>query len=291
MSPISTKARSAFGGPGKYPDGLDYGMEVARQFGSLGSDSIGAWAGHWIAGYTFGKARFTPRAFVEYNYASGDNNATDGHRGTFDQLYPSGHDLYGLADQVGWKNIRHLRTGLEIKPKPVWSLSARYSSYWLANSHDALYAASSAVVAKSTTGDDGDFRWPGIGLRHHLQISQASLVLRRLRPLVSGHIPEKYIACCLLHLSLRNAHLRFLNRSTDAGSLSEGPHVERADHHRFARRYSVLAGRSSGVPQGIPLLMLRKRLHYWSVSFSRSPEVSESALWRPAHLSPLECSG
>ena len=65
--------------------------------------------------------------------------------------------MYGLADQVGWKNIRHIRTGLEIKPKPVWTLSARYSSYWLANSHDALYATSSAAIANSSTGTDGTF--------------------------------------------------------------------------------------------------------------------------------------
>lgn len=142
---------------GKNPDGFDYGLEMARQFGSLGTDTIGAWAGHWLAGYTFNKARFTPRAFAEYNYASGQSSSTDGHRGTFDQLYPSAHDLYGLDDQVGWKNIRHIRTGLEIRPKPVWSLGVRYNSYWLANPNDALYAASSAVVAKSSTGADGTF--------------------------------------------------------------------------------------------------------------------------------------
>ena len=32
---------------GKLPAGLDYGIEMAVQTGSLGSDSIGAWAGHW----------------------------------------------------------------------------------------------------------------------------------------------------------------------------------------------------------------------------------------------------
>ena len=32
-------------------------------------------------------------------------------RGTFDQLYPTPHDKYGLADQVGWRNIHHVRAG------------------------------------------------------------------------------------------------------------------------------------------------------------------------------------
>jgi Alginate export len=142
---------------GKIPNGFDYSVEMARQVGSLGADSIGAWAGHWLAGYTLAKTRFTPRLFAEYNYASGDNNSTDGHRGTFDQLYPSAHDLYGLDDQVGWKNIRHIRTGVAINPKPVWMLGVRCNSYWLANPNDALYAASSAIVAKSSTGTAGTF--------------------------------------------------------------------------------------------------------------------------------------
>ena len=37
-------------------------------------------------------------------------------RQTFDQLYPTGHDKLGLTDQVGWRNIHHLREGIEITP-------------------------------------------------------------------------------------------------------------------------------------------------------------------------------
>jgi hypothetical protein len=56
---------------------------------------------------------------------------------------------------VGWKNIRHLRTGIEVKPRVNWTVSSKYSSYWLADSHDALYNAASLVVAKSPTGRAG----------------------------------------------------------------------------------------------------------------------------------------
>src|SRR5438270_721834 len=79
--------------------------EAAAQFGSIGADTIRAWASHWTAGFTFGDARGTPRVFGEYNYASGDDNHHDGLRQTFDQLYATGHDKFGLADQVGWRNI------------------------------------------------------------------------------------------------------------------------------------------------------------------------------------------
>ena len=78
-------------------------------------------------------------------------------RGTFDQLYPTGHDKLGLADQVGWKNVDHLRGGVEFKPKAQWQVSGSYHSFWLASATDALYAANGASVARSTLGTAGRY--------------------------------------------------------------------------------------------------------------------------------------
>jgi hypothetical protein len=94
---------------------------------------------------------------VEFNYASGDRDPKDGLRGTFDQLYPTGHDKLGLADQVGWKNVEHLRSGIELKPMPQWQVSGSYHAFWLASVTDALYGASGAVVVRSTAGTAGRF--------------------------------------------------------------------------------------------------------------------------------------
>jgi hypothetical protein len=94
---------------------------------------------------------------VEYNYASGDRNPQDGTRGTFDQLYSTAHDKYGLADQVGWKNIRNLRGGMDLQLAKKWGLVGRYDAWWLADTHDALYSASSSVVARSVNGAAGRF--------------------------------------------------------------------------------------------------------------------------------------
>ena len=95
--------------------------------------------------------------FAEFNYSSGDRNATSGRRGTFDQLYPTGHDKYGLADQVGWRNINHMRTGVELKPTSKWQVSGGYHSYWLASATDALYSAGGAVVARSSARTAGRY--------------------------------------------------------------------------------------------------------------------------------------
>jgi len=136
---------------GTLPARLDYNVEMAVQRGSLGLDSVRAWAGHWQIRETLEGSR-TPHATAEYNYASGDADPVDGIRGTFDQLYPTAHDKYGLADQVGWRNIHHVRLGFDITPIKATPISVNYHSYWLAEKRDALYAASGAALARIPAG-------------------------------------------------------------------------------------------------------------------------------------------
>jgi hypothetical protein len=137
---------------GKFSSSTDYNGEAAFQLGSVGPDDISAWAGHVVVGHTIPDGRRSYRVFGEYNYASGDATPADGKRGTFDQLYPTAHDKYGLADQVGWKNIHHARTGLEFRPDRRLTLSAGYHSFWLASATDALYNAAGVVLARIPTG-------------------------------------------------------------------------------------------------------------------------------------------
>lgn len=139
---------------GKLPARFDYNMDVAGQAGSLGPEDVQAWAGHWLLGYTVA-AKYTPRVIAEYNYATGDPDPADGHREAFDQLYPTPHDKYGLADQVGWKNIHHIRSGVELKPSAKLALSGGYHSWWLASTRDGLYNAGGALLARVADGSAG----------------------------------------------------------------------------------------------------------------------------------------
>ena len=140
---------------GKLPAAFDYSTETAVQTGSAGPDAVKAWASHWNVGKTLPGIAVRPRLFGEYNYASGDANRSDGTRGTFDQLYPTGHDKYGLADQVGWRNIHHARAGIEFKPSAKWGVNGGYHSWWLASATDALYNAGGAAIVRSAAGTAG----------------------------------------------------------------------------------------------------------------------------------------
>ena len=136
---------------GRMPARLDYGVEMALQRGSLGSDDVEAWAGHWQLRESL-PGRFGARLVGEYNYASGDSDPTDGVRQTFDQLYPTPHDKYGLADQIGWKNVHHVRAGVELTPLKALPVAVNYHSWWLAEWQDAIYTAGSAPLARVVGG-------------------------------------------------------------------------------------------------------------------------------------------
>ena len=143
-------------GAGKLAD-FDYDTQMALQSGSLGAESIRAWAGHWLLGYTLPTAPLMPRISAEYNQATGDENPTDNRKGTFDQLYPTGHDKYGLTDLVGWQNMKHVRGALDLAVAKGWSATTRFSKYWLADRRDALYSGGGGVLARSTAGTAGTY--------------------------------------------------------------------------------------------------------------------------------------
>jgi hypothetical protein len=131
---------------GKASNAIDYDIEMNKQTGSLGRDTIDAWAGHWNAGYTFADTAGKPRLFGEYNYATGNKNPNGATWGTHDQLYPSAHDKMDLADQFGWRNIEDLRAGGDQKIASKWTLTEMFDDMWLATKNDAVYGTSGAIA-------------------------------------------------------------------------------------------------------------------------------------------------
>ncbi len=87
-------------------------------------------------GYTLPATSIKPRLIAEYDYAGSD----------FITLYPTPHDKYGLADQVGWRNIHHLRYGLEVKPHSRLTLVTNLRNWWRADTTAGLYNASGTLI-------------------------------------------------------------------------------------------------------------------------------------------------
>jgi hypothetical protein len=137
---------------GTLPHRADYTVEVIRQLGTFAADDVRAGAAYARIAWATSSRAVMPKLRLDYTYASGDVSPGDGVRGTFDQLYPTNHDRYGVMDLVGTKNIHALRAGASIKPTPRLTLDASYHSFWLAHRRDGFYDSAGALVARIPTG-------------------------------------------------------------------------------------------------------------------------------------------
>jgi len=120
--------------------GTTLSAEAAVQTGSNNGKDQRAWAWHVQATrLILPKTTFS----VEGDSASGGGNATTTR--TFDNLYPSNHDLYSLSDLTGWKNMNHLGVLLENHLTPAWTLRAGAHAFSLRDPADAWYGATGAI--------------------------------------------------------------------------------------------------------------------------------------------------
>jgi hypothetical protein len=131
---------------------LDYSYEAVVERGTDGANAIRAWGQTFGAGYRFDETFWHPRTFAQYDYASGDKNPNDGTHGTFDTMYPTAHDRFGITDQFGWENIVAGRAGVTIEPRRRWTVTAQYLDFWLASATDSLYNTSGGSIVRDTSG-------------------------------------------------------------------------------------------------------------------------------------------
>lgn len=134
---------------------LDYSAEWIGERGTDGTNNINAWGTTDGVGYRIDAISWQPRLFWQYDYATGDKNPTDGEHGTFDTMYPTAHDRFGIADQFGWQNIVAERAGITIEPHRRWTVTTQWLDLWLASATDALYNTSGSAIVRDTTGKSG----------------------------------------------------------------------------------------------------------------------------------------
>jgi Alginate export len=130
--------------------GLDFEVEGAAQFGTVGRGDIAASMYTVVVGYTLPIARLSSRVSVEFDYASGDEKP-GGNVGTFNQLYPDAHAFLGYIDYIGRQNIMSPNAGVTLSPWPDLTLVLRQYFFWRASDRDALYDKSGGVLRPGTT--------------------------------------------------------------------------------------------------------------------------------------------
>jgi hypothetical protein len=133
---------------GTTPGSFDYEVTGALQRGSYSNDSIHAGAGYVKVGYTASRLPWAPHLVGEYDYATGNNHNNSQRIGTFDQQYPSSHNVFGLGDLFGWQNIKQTRVNLDLNPYPHLTLLVQAGSLAAATSKDGLYNDAGELLLK-----------------------------------------------------------------------------------------------------------------------------------------------
>lgn len=129
----------------------DYTGELAGQWGDFVKGDASAWAVAATGGHTF-EADWKPRLGAEVTFASGDDDPTDGDRGTFDPVYTFGHFYQGYADLFAWKNGIDAALRASVKPAEGLTVALHVHNFRLAEERDAWYRANGAAVRRDRTG-------------------------------------------------------------------------------------------------------------------------------------------
>jgi hypothetical protein len=128
---------------------LDFEIEGAGQFGTVGPGDVAAGMFTTVLGYTLPVPGLAARVYVEFDYASGDGKP-GGRVGTFNQLQPSAHSFLGYMDFIGRQNIVSPLAGVTLSPVRDLTLSLQQYFFWRASERDALYNTTGGVLRPGT---------------------------------------------------------------------------------------------------------------------------------------------
>jgi hypothetical protein len=153
---------------------MEYSVEGIKEVGRQGSEPISAWGtSDGIAYQSRWKAQ--PRIFSQFDYASGNDSPSPGTHRTFDAVYSTTHDRFGIADVFGWQNIWAIRGGGTIRPRSRLTLTMQYINLNVAAAHDAVYSNSGSVIGVASPafgkriGGEGDvYSWYEINRHFNL---------------------------------------------------------------------------------------------------------------------------
>jgi hypothetical protein len=131
---------------------LDYSAEAILETGKVGTQPIRAWGGQAGAAYQFLDVKAKPRVFAQYDYASGNSNpAKNTSHTTFDTIYPTAHDRFGISDLFGWQNIETVRAGATFEPHRRLTFTVQGLDIWAADALDSIYNTSGSSIVFNKT--------------------------------------------------------------------------------------------------------------------------------------------
>jgi hypothetical protein len=152
---------------------FDYELESMFQFGTVRATTAAsdtkdldhfAYFHHAEVGYTF-SASWSPRVYLEYDYASGDSDPNDGTNERFERLLAPNVPEFGptsIHTAFARANINSPGLRVQIRPNAKLFAYLSYRAYWLASKNDGWQGASGL---RDTSGNSGRFLGQQLFLR------------------------------------------------------------------------------------------------------------------------------
>lgn len=145
---------------------FEYSAEGVFENGTQGNEPLRAWATSDGIAYRKESWLGQPRIFTQLDYASGSAVPSAGVHHTFDAIYSTSHDRFGITDILGWQNIQAFRVGGTVSPHLRWTMTAQFLDFGIAQQNDALYNNSGQPVGHGNPiygkhiGDEADvYSW------------------------------------------------------------------------------------------------------------------------------------
>ena len=105
-----------------------------------------------LVGHRFSNAAGRPRAWIGFDYASGDDNPNDGAVETYSKVFATGHKWFGYNDVIGRQNIIDLSFGVNISPARKLQINIDNHFFWRASNADSIYSPGGGVIRAGNTG-------------------------------------------------------------------------------------------------------------------------------------------
>jgi hypothetical protein len=134
---------------------FDGDVEVMSQTGSIGNDTIRAWAIGSVAGYTLSGIDWKPRLGVQFDAASGNSDPHGNVLQTFNPLFPNGL-YFTLAGYTTYVNLIHFKQTLTLQPTNSVKVRFAVAEQWRETTADAVYNIPNIPVP-GTAGQPGSY--------------------------------------------------------------------------------------------------------------------------------------
>jgi Alginate export len=132
---------------------FDGDIEIMSQTGSIGNDTIMAWAVGSVVGYTLSGIDWKPRLGVQFDAASGNSNPRGNVLQTFNPLFPNGL-YFTLAGYTTYVNLIHFKQSMTLQPTSSVKIFLAVAEQWRQTTADAVYTIPNIPVP-GTAGQPG----------------------------------------------------------------------------------------------------------------------------------------